>query len=80
MESYFYKLIDWIKSSELRKRILKIFTILYFAGVLFYLIFFFRFSNYHNNGLEVLGACLFFIIVKIFTTTFKKEKNEKLEK
>lgn len=80
MESYFYKLVDWIKSSEIRKKAFKIFTILYFISVVLYLVFIFSLTSHKNSGWEVLGASLFFLTVKILTLTFKKEKNEKLEK
>lgn len=80
MESYFYKLANWLKSSERRKKLFKLFTVLFFVSAVLYLSFIFSFTSHTNSGWEVLGATLFFVTVKIFTLTFKKYKNEKLEK
>jgi len=80
MEILIYKFIDWIKASSLRKRRLKILTAIYSIIVFLYFLFFFSFKNNQNVTLELIGAVLFYLIIMTFTLTFKKYKNEKLEK
>lgn len=77
MNKYLLQYIDWIKASDLRKKILKIVTISYGSLFILYLIFFFRLKNLEYQYLEFLGALIFYFLFLSFSLTFKKIRNEK---